>query len=870
MDKILGRTSTLRNILTLNLGRYVLVGNGESIVLKKFLRRQRYDVFDIIGVRSHRNYLSQILVIDSASGSIKVKGLGKKSDERLRQFLSEQVLKTLRRHHEIIELRWRMGEEFLNSDGYISTSKKDEFAQVWRQTFSADSFGLLQKIYRNTFLDRSSEEVDSAFKKLNIILQIQFGLDECIQKRNADFVAQELKAYSKTFDTVEKLPLTQEQRLSAVYFEDVNLLVASAGSGKTSSLVGKAIYALKKKYFEPREILMLAFAKEAASGLSQRFAEALDRQNQKYVLPEIKTFHSLGMGIIQAVEQAKPVIGAWAADDELSKRLLTDLMEEVCQDAFLNAEMTLIISTMMFGNATSFEQRSYFQGLFKDRSLDAMDMKAEIQDENPSLKTLKGDRVRSIEELVISNWLYLHGINYEYERAATYVGADGATKEHRPDFYYPDVHVYHEHFALNKDGTVPHFLGPDYLPRVQFKRELFQETKEKFFETHSSMFKDDSVFKVLKDSLRGFGLNPEPRKLDSLSEEFTEAHSSLMSLIGSILKHIRNQGRSSETLNVVPFDPLSRSFNNLVTGVLRKYEELLADKRVLDFEEMLIKASRYVENGRYQSPYKFICIDEFQDMSQGRRRLVKALLDQKKGTSLFAVGDDWQGIYRFAGADLDIFTRAAEYFGPTQEIFLTNTFRSNQGIADVASCFVQKNPVQKKKTVRSHDDTRAGVLKILSYEKEFDALLVVEDELKNLVQDLRGKGKTATVFILARYNFLQPHRLKIREWENASDKTLTISTMSFHSSKGMEADYVFILGMNSGPMGFPSVKNDHPFMQMYMSKADTYPYAEERRLFYVALTRAKKKVFFVTRRGIPSVFLTEIWDQDGAGEFFGE
>lgn len=869
--KTLIETSTLLwNILTLSIGKWLLTSSERSIEFKKIFSCQKFDILDIEDIRFHEGLLWNAIFIVHGAGFSKISGIQKASADELRDFVKNQTLKLLLPNQDSILSCWQMCDELLRSELYISTSKKESFALEWRQKFDEKFFSLLQKFERSSLLDRTDIQVISLIQKAQFILRLHLNLDECIQKRNEEFVGIELNVHRQTFDSVEKMPLTEEQRLAAVYFEDVNVLVASAGSGKTSSLVGKAIYAIKKKYYEPHEILMLAFANEAANGLKARFTEALDRQRDCKIAPDIGTFHSIGMGIIKTAEGGKPNLAPWAADEILYKSLLKDIMDEVCKDEAFKADMTLIVSTLMFGNATSFEQRAYYQNLFNSEDNDTMKVKAKIQQEDRTLKTLKGEMVRSIEELVIANWLSLNGVSYFYEKQMSFnqvTDGNSQRKEHKPDFYYPEGQVYHEHFALNKNGTAPSFM-PDYLSRVEWKRGFYKDMQVKFFETHSSMFYDGSIFTVLKEQLKGFGLNPQPKVLESAKEEFVEGYSALMNLMATIIKHIRNQGRSSKTLHVVTHDPLGHAFHRLVLAVLTKYEDQLESKKVLDFEEMLIKASVYVENGVYNSPYKFICIDEFQDISQGRRRLVKALLDQKKGATLFAVGDDWQGIYRFAGADLDIFTRAAKYFGVTQELFLTNTFRSNQGIADVASWFVQKNPIQKKKLVQAYDKSCEGVLETLTYESEYDAFPVIEEQMDLLFSVLNEQGKSTKVFILSRYNNLLPHKLKMIEWERKYKKVLEISAMTFHRSKGLEADYVFILGMNSGKRGFPSIKDDHPLVQTYMSEAEIFPYAEERRLFYVALTRAKKKAFFVTRKGIPSIFLQEILELPNAKTYF--
>lgn len=871
MSIIVEKSSLLWNLLVLFLRQWSLRETSSGLLLKCPFAQKEYPALEIKSIYVQRQMLWSTLTIVTQSSSTVLRGAKKDraTESRLSRLISDKLLALLQINQERLLKCWAIADQFLNSDIYIKTSQKEEFFRDWLREFDDEFFIVLQKLAQNPFFDTSLAEVSIAIQQIHFVLNLKSHFHEQVRIRNEKFAASEMIRYERLFKVVEKMPLTDEQCLAAIHFEDANLLIASAGSGKTSSLVGKAIYALEKKYYEPQEILMLAFGSKAAEGLKDRFQDALQRYDKSKTLPGILTFHALGFAIVREVEGAGSALAPWAQKEDLFKEILEKLLNEICEDPSLNVDMTLLVSTLMFGNPTSFEQRLYYQDIFSE-SADLLEVKSDIREDNPSLRTLKGEMVRSTEELMIANWLYLHNINYVYEQPVAYEdlleGGGLKTGEHKPDFFYSDVKVYHEHFGINKDGQAPAFLGKSYLETVKWKREFYETRGLAFFETRSAMFADGSVFDSLKKSLESVGLVPTKKDLSSVSAEFSEGQKALVSILGTVLKHIRNQGRISHDLEITRRDSLSQAFQRLTKALLHKYEDLLARERVLDFEEMLIRAAVYVEKGVYRSPYKFICIDEFQDISQGRRRLVKALLDQHKNSCLFAVGDDWQGIYRFAGADLDIFTRAQSYFGPTRELFLTNTFRSNQGIADLASMFVQKNPIQKKKTVRAHDKSRHGVAEVLTYFREHDAMIAVEGQLLNVAEKLSLQKKSASVFILSRYSHLLPHPSKVREWERRCQGALKISTMTFHASKGREADYVFILGMNSGPMGFPSMKYDHPFIQMYMAEAEIFPFAEERRLLYVALTRAKTKVFLVTRSGIPSSFLQEL--QKGAPYLF--
>ena len=245
-------------------------------------------------------------------------------------------------------------------------------------------------------------------------------------------------------------------------------------------------------------------------------------------------------------------------------------------------------------------------------------------------------------------------------------------------------------------------------------------------------------------------------------------------------------------------------------------------------------------------------MDEFQDTSQARAKLILSLLNQVPEAKLFCVGDDWQAIYRFAGSDISIFTNFQEFFGYTKQTQLTKTFRSNQGIANVASGFIQKNESQLRKVVNAVDKTSSKVVEISFLTKTQEIHEYLFKTIMEINNANTGSGKKKSIYILGRYKHHKPNLDSVQPFlRNCSVEFKTI-----HSSKGLQADYVILLGLNTGSSAFPSEKEDDPLINLVLPQPETHAYAEERRLFYVALTRAKEKVFLIGERN--SVFLEEI------------
>jgi DNA helicase-4 len=287
---------------------------------------------------------------------------------------------------------------------------------------------------------------------------------------------------------------------------------------------------------------------------------------------------------------------------------------------------------------------------------------------------------------------------------------------------------------------------------------------------------------------------------------------------------------------------------------------------------MIIKAAEHLERNDAKHPFKFFLVDEFQDMSPGRARLIKALLRQHEDSVLFGVGDDWQAINGFAGSDLQAFLNFKEQFGPTWEGKLSKTYRCAQGIAEVGAWFVMENKSgQKPKNVTSEVNKQTnGLVDLLDLQNEDETESTIEQRLAELAKSfstaptVETKTSKISVFILGRYqldNMKEVSKTWLDALKTSYSLVLDIQYMTMHKSKGLEADYVFVVGLNTGRgLSFPSAIEEDPLVNMLLVNEDQFPHAEERRLFYVAITRARHKVFLLFRRDSVSPFVLELMD----------
>ena len=280
----------------------------------------------------------------------------------------------------------------------------------------------------------------------------------------------------------------------------------------------------------------------------------------------------------------------------------------------------------------------------------------------------------------------------------------------------------------------------------------------------------------------------------------------------------------------------------LMAPLLKAWKTALKDENAVDFSGLIHQAIIILEKGRFVSPWKHILVDEFQDISPQRAALLSALRAQNKHTSLFAVGDDWQAIYRFSGAQLSLTTAFHHYFGEGDRSDLDTTYRFNSRIGEIANRFIQQNPHQLAKPLNS---LTPGDKKAVT--------LLADDQLEPLLDKLSGYAKPEErILVLARYHHLKPAAL-----EKAATRwpKLQLDFMTIHASKGQQADYVIVVGLKEGNDGFPAPERESVMEQALLPVPEDFPDAEERRLLYVALTRARHRVWLLFNKDEPSPFV---------------
>ena len=672
------------------------------------------------------------------------------------------------------------------------------------------------------------------------ILKFYQNFEKLIKESNDHFIENEIRKFKPLFDKIEDNPLTFAQRKSIVIDEDSTLVVAGAGTGKTSTVVGKVSYLLKKKEIKPNEILALVYGKNAATEMKQRVKEKTGEDI------DIRTFHSIGRLIVQNYEGSKNKISDAATSEYVNKNLITNILREMLKN---DKTRKLVMSFISY--------HRYPAKYLEDFNTDT-DYFEYLRKYEP--ETLKGERVKSFEELLIADWLYLNGVYYEYEYPYEHKTSSMQKNQYRPDFFLGEG-KYLEHFGINKEGkTAPQINSYNYNQGIIWKRSLHRQKGTTLIETYSWERQEGIILKNLEKKLNDIGIKIKPDDPAIIKELFErdDVNKKLVSLVSDFLQ-IFKEGQYtvneiSESLPKINLSERERYqvFLELFEEVFKRYQDYLKKRQELDFADLISKSTEILNKTSFKTKFKRIIVDEYQDISRGRYRLLQALINKQEDCRIMCVGDDWQSIYGFNGSDIRFTFDFEKVFGKTARVDLDKSFRFTQPILDVSSRFIQKNPLQLKKNITSKPSTLKKTIEII--ESEFGNQNYME-EMFNKIDSERPNKKKWEVIILGRYNHLEK---EIPDGLSSKYKLLDIKFMSIHKSKGLGADVVVILKLESGKYGFPGSMENDPIMNLVRAGEQEFLNAEERRVFYVALTRAKQKVFLCTNNYFPSIFVEEL------------
>ena len=621
--------------------------------------------------------------------------------------------------------------------------------------------------------------------------------------------------------------LTQEQIEAVATDEDVTLVAAGAGTGKTTVITGKLAHLVTNQKVDPTHILLLAYNTNAAEEIRNRLPAELAGA-------DVATFHSFGLRVIGEATGEKPSVADEVGESFALRRTMQDFITEMMVDDQL-ARAILNFSVNMPA-----EYRSPFDTEIETEA----DYRQYVK--NSELRTLKGKLVKSFEELTIANWLAANDVNYEYERQYEYQTANSRYRQYQPDFYLTDHDIYIEHFALNENGNAPQgWTG--YEDGVAWKREQHRTNDTTLVETYSWQHREGILLSNLAEQLDQLNVGRRQVPVQELVKQLNQIQiSRLADLLVQFLNHTKSSNISQAEIDrrsAVSHDPRrAEEFLKVWREARKRYDALLQDERRIDYHDMINDAAAIIERGQWSHSYSHILIDEFQDISAGRMALAKALM--RDGMAYFLVGDDWQSIYRFTGSQVRLFNEVHNHLGFTKRVNLTETFRFSNDIAQPSARFVQQNPVQTRRALTSVNPQGDGGLIVIADGDQHQGARTALDQIRE------RRNPDDSTLILGRF---RRSRENLPGWAQKHFSTV-------HGVKGREADYVVVLDLADDIYGFPCLREDDPLLDLVAPPADDSPFpnAEERRLFYVGMTRGKKATYLVADPNRPSPFIREL------------
>ena len=739
-------------------------------------------------------------------------------------------------------------------------------------------------------LKRYCKKNHLSFKDIIELLDLYDRIDDIVEDHNNRFIVnqkEQLKDYLDTilYDVDPIISLDDDQRSVVLCDEDYTLVIAGAGAGKTTTMAAKVKYLVEKKNVAPEDILVLSFTNKAVKELRDKL------NNDLKIMCPVTTFHSIGYMIIRNETEEKLNI---VMNNKLYYVLQDYFKDKVLKNERMVKELIMFFASYFDAPYTGDDLNHFFNTIakndYKTMRSELNDFRKEVIDRKTKNKiTIQNEYVRSIEEVIIANYLYMNNIDYEYEPIYPY-HIENTTKPYTPDFIIRQGHneAYIEHFGISQDGKnnlYDSYQLEKYKKAVKDKIKLHKEHGTNLIFTFSSFTDNRTIIEHLeKELIRcGFVLKKKSKKeiLDQLiSNEENKYIKRLIMLICRFISNFKTNGYNQDEFDRMYYSSdnvRTRLFLNICKECYLEYIQYLKENNAIDFNDMINDSARILKemkDNKQELKYKYIIIDEYQDISRQRFNLISALKDVCKA-KIIAVGDDWQSIYAFSGSDISLFTKFSELVGYAKLLKIVKTYRNSQEVIDIAGQFIQKNKNQIMKKLISPKHINDPVI-IYTYDGTYkkdnhntnvhvEMAKALEQSLSHIIANSDNKNKK--ILLLGRFGFDGKNIEKsgLFEYSNYGNKlrslkypSLDITYMTAHSSKGLGYDEVIIINGKNDTYGFPSKIEDDPVLSFVTKTDKAIEYAEERRLFYVAMTRTKNRVYFIAPMQNPSEFLLEI------------
>ena len=741
-------------------------------------------------------------------------------------------------------------------DSIICSRQKQDFVNYFKPYYQ-EAYSLLNKL--KTAHITPAKNISKFINDFNAVNQL-------VKEHNEKTINFLLDTHKDFFDHCLKYPLDHQQRRAIVSEEDNCLVVSSAGSGKTSSIVGKVKYLTEIKGIQPEKILLISYTNKAAAELTERIATNGLRGY---------TFHKLAIDIIGKTTGAKPSIY------NNTDALFIDIYHTLLKDNVFKQSVINYFTDYQTDEAD-------WEKVKNERRRQLSEQK------RPQIKAVLPDMdgnviyVRSKEEQKICFILSSLGVKFRYEEPYEHQLSDETHSQYHPDFsiYFNQngttKRIYLEHFGVDKHGSVPAWFAKDknityeeanqrYNDGITWKKEAHKKFGTLLLVTSSADFQSSDIKSKIRKLLQDANVPIQEKTDEELYNLVVPRNSkqeqAFIRLVATFVTLIKSSCKSiEEVLAQAKIANDKRSLfiiKNIFQPVYELYTKTLNAAHCIDFTDAILQATEICRT-LHPAKYDYIIVDEFQDISVDRYKFLTTLREGNPPAKLYCVGDDWQSIYRFSGSDMALFNKFSEYFGDTEINKIETTYRFGEPLVALSSRFIQRNRTQIQKDIHSSNPEIKTELEFCPYNRR--------DYCKTIEQLISAIPADRSIFLLGRYSFDDYYLSFMYQSIKEGNRfyyiigNRKIEFLTVHKSKGLEADYVILLQCNKDTYGFPSLINDDPILNYVLTQSDQFPYGEERRLFYVAITRAKIKTLVLYDKRFPSVFVDEFLQSDKIAE----
>lgn len=711
-----------------------------------------------------------VIVISIVSRNKRLKRERLAEEERQRVLREKQEMLKAEIRTKIPELKQYKTsyQRFVKQDKYHSGYDLFKFCSRYKALFE-----YLQNVVY-TGLPNFQEEIHL----INECKQTFTELPSFVKRSNEIFINKQIKSTKRFLGDIEGKQLDEQQRKAIVIEEDNQLVVAGAGSGKTTTVAGKVKYLVKRLKVKPSNILLISFTRNSVQEMRERIVDGMG------INLSVTTFHKLGLEIIADTQGEKPNV------IDLSRKEM---------DQIYNSFLKSILKDPNYSSAL-FDFLAFYSREYKslhDYESESQHSQRLKQEKITGLKLVRGfdkngnsysyrEVLKSQEEVKIANFLFVNRIKYIYQDSYKYKTASKEFGQYKPDFYLPDYGIYIEHFGIDKNGKVPHWFNRDtnqtaqekYTAGIEWKRTEHHRNGTTLVETYSWQSKDGILLSNLERVLIKNGVQFNKMTKDELwaylEQNTPDEISSLTYLLGTFLTLFKSNNVPIKELETGVRNSSDPKRTELFFKILKpfhsQYQSFLDSRSEIDFSDMINQATALVSKKKYKSDFEYILVDEFQDISKSRSDLIASILKQKPSAKLFCVGDDWQSIYRFTGSDIGLFTEFAFTFSlPSNNGFkrssvqskIEKTYRFGKRIVEVTSSFILKNRNQIPKELIGEENQVDRPLVLVRFEKPFDGGDIHDIRKGSFLSCLKDiafeeGNKEATVLALGRYNFDEP------------------------------------------------------------------------------------------------------------------